>query len=90
METYLTFRAVFNLPLRAWEGVVNSLLNIINMTLQSSGYCYLCKRGKTLAVLYRPSASKGLRTLLSIVPGLKVYGNCEWHTRKHHASKRHT
>lgn len=90
IETCLTIRAVFNLPLRAVEGFVNSLLNNMNTALGSPSYSCLCKRSKTLSVLYRPSTSKGFTDIVVDSTGLKVYGNGEWHTRKHHASKRRT
>ncbi|WP_119863264.1 transposase [Pseudoalteromonas sp. MSK9-3] len=44
IETCLTLRAVFHLPLRALEGFVNSLLTMIDTSLQSPGYSCLCKR----------------------------------------------
>nr|WP_096348922.1 MULTISPECIES: transposase [Pseudoalteromonas] len=43
IETWLTIRAVFNLPLRALVGFVNSLHIIMNTTLKSLGYSCLCK-----------------------------------------------
>ncbi|WP_192992804.1 IS5 family transposase [Pseudoalteromonas citrea] len=90
IETCLTLRAVFHLPLRALEGFVNSLLTTMDTSLQSPGYSCLCKRSKTLDVQYRKSAGKGFIDIVVDSTGLKVYGNGEWHTRKHRATKRRT
>ncbi|TMO67735.1 IS5 family transposase, partial [Pseudoalteromonas aurantia] len=90
IETCLTLRAVFHLPLRALEGFVNSLLTMMDTSLQSPGYSCLCKRSKTLNVQYRKTASKGFIDIVVDSTGLKVYGNGEWHTRKHRATKRRT
>ncbi|MCF6438784.1 IS5 family transposase [Pseudoalteromonas luteoviolacea] len=91
IETCLTLRSVFNLPLRALEGFVNSLLNLMDAPIHSPGYSCLCKRGKTLDVQYRTKpTSQGFIDIVVDSTGLKVYGNGEWHTRKHRASKRRT
>ncbi|KAF7767782.1 hypothetical protein PCIT_a3873 [Pseudoalteromonas citrea] len=83
IETSLTLRAVFHLPLRALEGFVNSLLTMMDTSQQSPGYSCLCKRSKTFDV----------QNFINIVvdsTDLKVYENGEWHTRKHRATKRRT
>ena len=46
--------------------------------------------GKTLDVQYRKSAGKGFIDIVVDSTGLKVYGNVEWHARKHRATKRRT
>ncbi|RJE77577.1 hypothetical protein BGP78_00815 [Pseudoalteromonas sp. MSK9-3] len=75
IETCLTLRALFQLPFRALEGFVNSLLTMMDTSLQSPGYSCLCKRSKTLDVQYRKSAGKGFIDIVVDSTGLKVYGN---------------
>ncbi|MBQ4835442.1 IS5 family transposase [Pseudoalteromonas luteoviolacea] len=79
IETCLTLRSVFNLLLRALEGFVNSILNLMNAPIQSPGYSCLCK-----------PITQGFIDIVVDSTGLKVYGNGEWHTRKHRANKRRT
>ncbi|MCG7564560.1 transposase [Pseudoalteromonas sp. McH1-42] len=60
----------------------------MNTILKSPGYSCLCKRSKTLSVLYRPSTSKDFKDIVVDSTSLKVLGNGEKHTLKHHVSKR--
>ncbi|WP_196765331.1 transposase [Pseudoalteromonas luteoviolacea] len=88
IETCLTLRSVFSLPLRALEGFVKPLLNLMKAPIQSPGYSCLWKRGKVLDVQYRTKpTTQGFIDIVMDSSGLKVYGNGEWHTRKHRASK---
>ncbi|KKE84827.1 hypothetical protein N481_26505, partial [Pseudoalteromonas luteoviolacea S4047-1] len=72
IETCLTLRSVFNLPLRALEGFVNSLLNLMDAPIHSPGYSCLCKRGKTLDVQYRTKlTTQGVIDIVVDSTGLK-------------------
>ncbi|CAH9067235.1 hypothetical protein PSECIP111854_04052 [Pseudoalteromonas sp. CIP111854] len=73
VETCLTLRAVFHLPLSALEGFVNSLLTMMGTSLQSPGYSCLCKSSKTLDMQYRKRAGKGFIDIVVNSTGLKVY-----------------
>ncbi|WP_430929852.1 IS5 family transposase [Pseudoalteromonas rubra] len=91
IETCLTLRAVFRLSLRAAQGFISSLISMMKLDLDTPTYSCLCKRSAELAVHYRPNSStSGGIDIVVDSTGLKVYGNGEWHARKHGANKRRT
>ncbi|TFF78936.1 transposase, partial [Aeromonas taiwanensis] len=53
IETALMLKAVFKLPLRALEGFINSLFQLMNVPLQSPDYSCISKRAKTVEIKYR-------------------------------------
>jgi len=86
----LTLREVFNLPLRAAEGLVSSLIELMKLKLDTPNYTTFCRRQKDLKVnLPHRSKGKGLHIVVDST-GLKVYGEGEWKVRKHGVSKRRT
>lgn len=58
IETALMLKAVFKLPLRALEGFINSLFELMNVPLQSPDYSCISKRAKTVEIKYRIVAAK--------------------------------
>ena len=50
IETALMLKAVFKLPLRALEGFINSLFELMNVPLQSPDYSCISKRAKTVEI----------------------------------------
>jgi hypothetical protein len=50
IETALTFRLLFNLPLRQTQGVVDSLLSLMGLTLSAPDYSTLSRRQAHLTV----------------------------------------
>jgi hypothetical protein len=86
----LTIRELFQLPLRATEGFLRSLVSLLGVALQVPDYSTLCRRQQTLSVaLPRPVAQKP-RHLVVDATGLKVYGEGEWKVRQHGIGKRRT
>ena len=53
IETILTLRLVFKLPLRQVEGFVNSLFSMIGLSLRSPDHTTLSRRNRTLAPIIR-------------------------------------
>lgn len=93
IETCLTFRNVFRLSLRGAEGFVNSLFDIMALTITSPDYSTLSIRGKTLKVDIQGEKERNTDETLHIVvdsSGAKVYGEGEWKVRQHGWSKRRT
>lgn len=93
VETCLTLRHVFHLNLRATEGFVNFLLNLMKLTLTSPDYSTLSIRGETLQVNIHAKEKVDTGKALHIVvdsSGAKVYGEGEWKVRQHGWSKRRT
>ena len=82
IETALMLKGLFNLPLRALEGFINSLFKLMAVPLKSPDYSCISKRAKTVEINYR-APSKGTVTHLVIdSTELKVYGEGEWKMRK--------
>ncbi len=65
IETALMLKAFFGLPLRALEGVINSIFQLMDVPLISPGYSSISKFTQTVNVKYRLS-SKGAVTLLAV------------------------
>lgn len=85
----LTLRAVFHLPLRATQGLGESILDLMGLALDVPHYSTLCRRATDLRVdLARKG--KGPIHLVLDSTGLKVFGEGEWKVRKHGYSKRRT
>ena len=90
IETSLSLRAIFRLPLRATEGLVLSLIRMLNLPLQAPDYTTLCRRQRTLAVaLPVIERSEAVHVVIDAT-GLKIYGEGEWKVRQHGYSKRRT
>ncbi len=90
IECMLTIRAVFHLPLRAMEGFVRSLFELMDLNLPVPDYSTVCKRAKHLTVNLPPTASDGPIHVVVDSTGLKIFGEGEWKVRKHGYSKRRT
>jgi hypothetical protein len=89
IQCLLTIRAVFHLPLRATQGMAQSVFELMGLDLGVPHYSTLSRRAAELAVdLSRKS--KGPLHLVFDSTGLKVYGEGEWKVRKHGYSKRRT
>ncbi len=89
IQCLLTLRTVFHLPLRATQGMAQSLFELMGLALGVPHYSTLSRRAADLKVdLARKS--KGPLHLVLDSTGLKVYGEGEWKVRKHGYSKRRT
>lgn len=86
----LTLRALFHLPLRAAEGFVNSLFEILNMPLKSPNYTTLSRRQKSLSVALPYQSRQDSIDIVLDSTGLKVYGEGEWKVKIHGRSKHRT
>lgn len=89
IETVLTIREVFHLPLRATEGFTQSIFKQSEVTLDVPDYTTLCRRMQTLEVRL-PKQKKEKLTMVLDSSGLKVFGEGEWKVRQHGYSKRRT
>jgi hypothetical protein len=86
----LTLKMVFSLPLRAMQGFVESLIQLLNLPIKAANYTTVCRRQKQLQVcLKRFSSSESLHAVFDST-GLKVFGEGEWKVRQHGYSKRRT
>ena len=72
----LMVRSVFHLTLRATEGFVRSVFELIDLELAVPDYTTICKRSKCLEVSLPRKAKEPLHAVLNST-GLKVFGEGE-------------
>jgi transposase len=85
----LLLRKVYHLPLRSTQGLVSSILQLMQVDLPSAHYSTLSRRARSLE-LSLATSKKQIKHLVIDSTGLKVYGEGEWHVRTHGADKRRT
>ncbi len=86
----LTLRTLFKLPLRATQGLVASLIDLLVFPLQVADYTTVCRRQKHLSVpLWKKHTLEPLHAAFDST-GLKIFGEGEWKVRQHGYSKRRT
>ena len=90
IQTVLTLRMIYHLPLRQAEGFVGSVLAQMGLALRVPDYSTCARRQAALAVALPPLPRRGSSHLVVDATGLKVYGEGEWTVRQHGASHRRT
>ena len=91
IQCCLTLKMVFKLPLRATQGFVESLLQLLQLPLLAPDYSLLSKRQKhlTLKLPQKIKKNKPMHLVIDST-GLKLYGEGEWKVRVHGKGKRRT
>jgi IS5 family transposase len=85
-----TLEEVYHLPLRATEGLMRSVVRVLQVELAVPDYTTLCRRRRSLeVVLPRLRKSEPLHMVVDST-GIKVYGEGEWKVRQHGISRRRT
>jgi hypothetical protein len=87
----LLIKAVFRTALRALQGFIGSIIQILGLDLVCPHYSVFSRRAKGLKIPLRRFLKPGEK--LNVVfdsTGLKVFGEGEWKVRKHGYSKRRT
>jgi hypothetical protein len=83
IETTLTLRLLFHLPLRQTEGFVGSLLKLMELDLRSPDHTTLSRRAKQLEIEL-PVVGKGSSIHLVVdSTGLQIVGHGPWAAAKH-------
>ncbi|MEZ8578161.1 IS5 family transposase [Vibrio splendidus] len=90
IETALMIKGIFSLPLRALQGFIDSIFELLDVPLTSPDYICISKRSKTVQVKYRNKSKGAIRHIAIDSTGLKVFGEGEWKVKKHGAEKRRT
>lgn len=85
-----TLQAVYHLPLRATQGLLCSVVQLLSADLAVPDYSTLCRRRRTLEVRLPVRAQQQALHLVVDSTGLKVYGEGEWKVRQHGWSKHRT
>lgn len=90
IQCMLTLKVVFNLPLRATQGLVSSLIELLALPIEAADYSTVCRRQKHLNIkLQKTNKNEPLHGVFDST-GLKVFGEGEWKVRQHGYSKRRT
>jgi hypothetical protein len=84
----LSLRQLFRLPLRATEGMMISLIELMKMDVDTPDYSTLSRRGKTLQVSLNVKDSSKARHVLVDSTGIQIIGEGEW-KRLRHGESRH-
>lgn len=88
IETALTVKGVFSLSLRATEGFLNSVFQLMDIACISPGYSCLSKRARVAQIKYkRPSRGQVAHVVIDST-GIKTFGEGEWHVKKHGKQQR--
>ena len=77
IETCLTLRLLFHLPLRGTEGFVESIFELGHLELPVPDSSTLCRRSGGLRVNLRTRSGKAITDVVVDSTGLKVYGEGE-------------
>jgi IS5 family transposase len=83
IETALTLRLLFHLPLRQAEGFLQSLFGMMGIDLSAPDHTTLSRRGQLLDVTSRRVLTGGGLHLIVDSSGLSIVGEGEWARAKH-------
>ena len=83
IETALTLRLVFHLPLSQTEGFLCSLFSLMRVELDVPDHTTLSRRSATIDVSLASRARTGPIDLIIDSSGLAVVGEGEWAAAKH-------
>ena len=83
IETALTLRLIFHLPLRQAEGFLTSLFALMSLDLPAPDHTTLSRRGQLLDVSLRHLPRDKRLHLLIDSTGLSMFGEGEWAAAKH-------
>lgn len=86
----LLIRTVYHLPLRATEGLLLSLISLLDIPLKIPSYTQICRRAQLLGKTLKQLSSRRPHDIVFDSTGLKVYGEGEWKVKQHGTSKRRT
>ena len=88
IETALTLRLIYHLPLRQAEGFLTSLFAMMELDLPAPDYTTVSRRGQHLPRRLRPvPTGEGVHLVLDST-GLSIAGEGEWAAAKHGARGR--
>ncbi len=84
IETSLSLRLIFQLPLRQTEGFLGSLLRLMRLDLPCPDHTTLSRRNQTIDVQRNiDKLPDGPVCFIVDSTGLKICGQGEWHSRKY-------
>jgi len=83
IETALTLRLIFHLPLRQTEGFLGSVFALMGLELKVPDHTELSRRARGLDVRLQRHANSGPIHLVIDSTGLSIVGEGEWAATKH-------
>jgi hypothetical protein len=86
----LTLRSLFRLPLRATEGFMCSLIDLLQLPITAPNYTTQSRRQACLDIPSYKQATKEPLHLVVDTSGMKIYGEGEWKIRLYGKEKRRT
>jgi hypothetical protein len=86
----LVFKSVHHLSLRAAQGFLSSVGELVKLTLPIPDYRTGSRRQGALQVLVSALPQRGPRRIVIDATGLRVYGAGEWRVWKHRVCRRRT
>ena len=92
IETILTMRVIFRLPLRGAQGFFEGLAKMLGIDLKIPHYSRLSRRASALELQINRMREEGKEPIDIAIDstGLKIYGEGEWKMRTHGKQKRRT
>lgn len=87
IEVCLTLRSVFRLPLRQAQGLVRSLLQLMELELPTPDFSTFSRRSKGVKIVQDGSGTDGAITLVVDSTGLRIHRGSGWCADKHGADK---
>ena len=88
IQTSLMLRTAFKLPLRQTEGLLASVLMLMDLTISAPDHTTVSRRAVTLPVIQQALVPHGPLHVLIDSTGLQVYGAGQWLEAKHGAKSR--
>ena len=83
IETALTLRLIFHLPLRQTEGFLTSIFGMLGLALSAPDHTTLSRRGQHLDLPLRRAPTGAGRHLIVDSTGLSIVGEGDWAAAKH-------
>ncbi|KAB3081708.1 IS5/IS1182 family transposase, partial [Escherichia coli] len=88
ITTVLMMKRVFNLSLRALQGFIDSIFQLMGVPLVCPDYSLVSKRAKSVNISIKTPTRGEIEHLVIDSTGLKVFGEGEWKVRQHGTDKR--
>jgi IS5 family transposase len=83
IETALTLRLIYHLPLRQTEGFVASIFDLMGLHLDVPDHSTLSRRSRTLKLKLKETIPSGSIDLIIDSSGLAIVGEGQWAAAKH-------
>ena len=90
IECALVFKSVYHLSLRAAQGFLSSVVELMQLTLPIPDYSTVSRRQGALPVRESRTPPSRPRHIVVDATGLRVYGAGEWRVWKHRVGRRRT